>query len=805
MGREAADEGVFGWWFAARAVKAGDEHRWSGDPVPGHRGLHASPSPLAALPFAKSGLLCRVELGDEVVEVEGQLAATWRRVEWTVDAIPVLREHAERWVEALLGGPSEGRAEHREHAVAARERAVEADDRERDARWRLEGRGSAAAKARAEGELAGAVRAGAEARREAAVHEAAAALGEGDDIRVLARAIDQVLHALAALEEGSLDEALLRVRARLDEELVAALESMAPEPQPQPERPTPPPDDAPAPSEETPSAWRRWVSDGFAALLKARRTEPRGAWGARSGHPRGPARQTGEDLDRNREHMEKVFSQAELTPPNERRRMTAKPEPIRASELTVVELGRAPEPSAEAVIERLGAILDADPAFVSLHRTFARWPLVFAIRRVRVAGSDELLDALDTDPVLSASGLRFVVTWDIPIRLRGWHRAGQAVPQEVTERHVREAVGTPPIEVEEIDRLVLELLLDPSVMSVTWADGAERYLAIQADGSDPSALLARAARGGAAAVVIRDGAAQLTYCSPAAHTAYTLHVLRLQQRLGPGRNLLERVAPDAGKPDADRSAGAKGERPSPNLAVARLGRASIVGDGGAHGPWARLAAALALAPPHLGVFPLVYLDGGWVIEVEDEYADPLAVQVARALGSDPGLVVFIAVVDEIPTAESVRVVGTPSWIGSTLDDDLVAKYVLMATLGEPATTDGAARPFATLLETLASLPSVTLAGVVRPSPELPLEGPLIVLRVVDAFAAPRVRATLEAAAPDAALVFVTGASRLNARLDGFPLTMNERAEALVADIDELALARALYEALTERLVYVKPS
>jgi len=60
------------------------------------RGLHASVLPLDALKYAAGNVVCRVELGGEVLHGDDKLCATRRRILWRIDAEPVLSAFARR-------------------------------------------------------------------------------------------------------------------------------------------------------------------------------------------------------------------------------------------------------------------------------------------------------------------------------------------------------------------------------------------------------------------------------------------------------------------------------------------------------------------------------------------------------------------------------------------------------------------------------------------------------------------------------------------------------------------------------------
>ena len=227
---DEAQGGALGWWFASHEPRAFE--RTAEAPDVGRRGLHAASGPLAALAYAKSNVLCRVRLTGTVVQLDDQRAATEREVLWAIDAREPLAALVRGWIEQALaaaGEPGElgDVPHHRDRAAEARERAIAADRKTRDARWVIDegaGRRDPDARAKAEGTLAGATRAWAEARMAASAHEGAAALGDGSELRRIARAVDHVVRGLAALEpERAEDEAMAHARAELEAEAARAL------------------------------------------------------------------------------------------------------------------------------------------------------------------------------------------------------------------------------------------------------------------------------------------------------------------------------------------------------------------------------------------------------------------------------------------------------------------------------------------------------------------------------------------------------------------------------------------------------
>jgi len=68
----------------------------SGPPVLCTWGLHASVDILDALKYASGSVICRVELGGEIVRGNDKLCATRRRILWRLDAAEVLRAFARK-------------------------------------------------------------------------------------------------------------------------------------------------------------------------------------------------------------------------------------------------------------------------------------------------------------------------------------------------------------------------------------------------------------------------------------------------------------------------------------------------------------------------------------------------------------------------------------------------------------------------------------------------------------------------------------------------------------------------------------
>ncbi|MFK7987943.1 MAG: hypothetical protein AB8I08_18130 [Sandaracinaceae bacterium] len=217
------DAGRWGWWFAPRPVEAGEEQRFSGVPVPGKQGLHAATRLLGALPFARSGRLCRVWLEGQVVEQDGQLAATCRRVGWVVEVDAILRAAVVEWTEAALGNGLLSAMAHHQAASEARDRGLALDDAARDLEWKGESADHRWAEA-------------AGARAEADAHEAAAALIEDTGTAGCQRAVERLVHAASLRDEPDPTDAFERdLRRRPPREPTSApspaTRASAPEPE----------------------------------------------------------------------------------------------------------------------------------------------------------------------------------------------------------------------------------------------------------------------------------------------------------------------------------------------------------------------------------------------------------------------------------------------------------------------------------------------------------------------------------------------------------------------------------------------
>ena len=75
-----------------REVIAGETYTVDGPSELCVRGLHGSKRPLDALKYAPGPVVCRVEIGGDVVEGDDKMAGTTREVLWMYDATEVLRE-----------------------------------------------------------------------------------------------------------------------------------------------------------------------------------------------------------------------------------------------------------------------------------------------------------------------------------------------------------------------------------------------------------------------------------------------------------------------------------------------------------------------------------------------------------------------------------------------------------------------------------------------------------------------------------------------------------------------------------------
>ena len=94
------------YWFAkaggklgygdGRTPRVGRTHRVDVTPVLCVAGLHASPTPLAALEFAGSSILYGVHLSGEIVHGDDKSTATERTYIWRMDATHILRAFARR-------------------------------------------------------------------------------------------------------------------------------------------------------------------------------------------------------------------------------------------------------------------------------------------------------------------------------------------------------------------------------------------------------------------------------------------------------------------------------------------------------------------------------------------------------------------------------------------------------------------------------------------------------------------------------------------------------------------------------------
>jgi hypothetical protein len=252
-----------GWWFApaGAAPQAGSTQHDHVAPAPRHAGLHAARTVLDALPFARSAHLCRVALSGRVVSDGALSAATVRTIRWCFDPSALLRSIAVEIARAALADhaldgavgalvdriasrpvPAPDLGTLRAAADRARDAMIDAEDRLRDAQWRIEQLPTHGGAARRDAALEDAGR----ARRDAATHRARAhaldalELAAGATVAELASAIDAGLRACAwqhvvasavsdpdAVTSKSLDAAIDDVRARWSHDLDARVLAIA--------------------------------------------------------------------------------------------------------------------------------------------------------------------------------------------------------------------------------------------------------------------------------------------------------------------------------------------------------------------------------------------------------------------------------------------------------------------------------------------------------------------------------------------------------------------------------------------------
>ena len=80
----------------SRLVEAGQTYTIDCRPSLCELGLHASKNPLDALNYAPGMIVCRVELGGNIIHSDDKSVATERKVLWIADAEDVLNEFG-RW------------------------------------------------------------------------------------------------------------------------------------------------------------------------------------------------------------------------------------------------------------------------------------------------------------------------------------------------------------------------------------------------------------------------------------------------------------------------------------------------------------------------------------------------------------------------------------------------------------------------------------------------------------------------------------------------------------------------------------
>jgi hypothetical protein len=104
-------------------------------------GLHASEWAIDALSYAPGSLVCRVELGGEILRDTDKLCARERRVLWMADATIALHEFsawAAEWILDKLEAEGDFKADPRSHAAIAAKRAWlkgEISDQQLAAAW----------------------------------------------------------------------------------------------------------------------------------------------------------------------------------------------------------------------------------------------------------------------------------------------------------------------------------------------------------------------------------------------------------------------------------------------------------------------------------------------------------------------------------------------------------------------------------------------------------------------------------------------------------------------------------------------
>ncbi len=813
-----------GWWFARDAAARGDVQRWSGTPIPGRAGLHAAASPLAALPYAKTDRLCRVWLEGVIAVAGDQMAATVRRVEYAIDAGPLLRDLARRSIERLLGEPMRDRAFHLREASAARERVIDCDQRVHYARWALDEGArhrTASERALAEGRVEGAMRAAAEARRSADAHEAAGALLERDDVHAIARAIDHVLRAIAG-DAGDEARALGDARAALERDLFAAIEPLIPT------EPLPPIDRGgarPAPNLPTGSTPMPAVDDG--AHYDTQRTEP--TIGAREvlAPPLDPGPGPIADVASAWLAMDALTASA--------RGDEERVEPQSVSDTSTTEahddvppVDLAPSASVQLIealqhgLERptderaayigeiataLRLVLWGDPAFVSLHRIPGD-SVTLLVRRARPHGSDELLEALRSRAPLRSAQIGFVVCWDAAGAGKladRWYLAGTPDDRAVSPGDVFAGRSAPSIDLSRIDdqRSLSLVLAGVRRVAKLRVDEGPRVWVLGVSG-DPLAALEAASRAGvrrAIAVSRHEGKLTITRSAGAGLGSVTADTIVAALR-GSATDPSSPPGGDAEIATARRRAGRA-------QLITALRSANHVG-------------AYALNTEALGLGREAY-----VIKTATKHVDAVSVHLARSLPDRLRLTIFVLPRENPATALHERTAGIVAfdpWMSPPIDDYRFIDAVFRAMEGPPlsgAAHEAArseqptreptaverpaapARPLRPKIDTasLKSLTPIASAGFVDESATG--GAPLFAVWIVDAFAEARARAQLERDMPGVPFVLVTGASRLTPGLEQHMISPSEAARPTVSAVDVMTLAPAIHRALTVDVAYRK--
>jgi len=85
-----------------RLMRKGQTLRVAGKPVMCGHGLHGSRRIIAALGYAVGPIICRVEIGGDIVEYADKLVGNTRKTLWWIDGTMLLREFACRVAEDAL-------------------------------------------------------------------------------------------------------------------------------------------------------------------------------------------------------------------------------------------------------------------------------------------------------------------------------------------------------------------------------------------------------------------------------------------------------------------------------------------------------------------------------------------------------------------------------------------------------------------------------------------------------------------------------------------------------------------------------